>query len=286
MTGMKETGLRTSFILAAWIALGSMAASSTSQLPPRPIEILKMKSTWGPQSRVVDTDTKRVWVDWDGFTKNVFVYRSSRADSTETWSETEVQQESTSFTITDVVAMCGTDPERLQCLYVSGFHWGIPAQSTIEKWTFAASSGLNANDPPSISKSVIYLGSLSGVVSNIAVDRQERRAFVLTWEDNELYEIALPGGSPTSIASQTTVPELAHQRSIFYRRHVTEGPKYMLSSMGGNNHSIRVYSDARTILLSDTNDDGTIDTVEYLTDQAWQSRGYDDPNVWIEGPCD
>jgi hypothetical protein len=110
-------------------------------------------------------------------------------------------------------------------------------------------------------------------------DPDGRFLLFLTYESHNLYYLPLPSGTPTLLLSSSTTPELANVGQIMIWQHATQGRKCILPYGTRWDHVFD--SDQRTIILTDSENNGSFETTEILTPAQWQSRGYVLTGNWV-----
>ncbi|MEQ8767576.1 MAG: hypothetical protein RL885_26965 [Planctomycetota bacterium] len=235
---------------------------------------------------------KRAGARWNTPAKRVEIKRRERQAAGSAWSSQE-QSLSTSYAITIARARIEAATAEISDLYVAGVHDN--GTVVIERWRFSypalgqpgGGGGYVplANRPmPVVTRSVLYMASPGiGPIRALEVDPQNRFLLLISHGDSTLFRLDVPSPHQlTPILNVGQQPQLADVRSILYRKHPTEGPKYVLSELIYWKHaqSLDRVANSKTLLLSDPNDDGTFDSTELLTRSEWSNRGYHLSESW------
>jgi len=239
--------------------------------PVVPTELVRPAMSGG---KVVGNDLRRVWIRWYGQKREVIVRRSVRASTGDPWPPTQDQKLTCSFDITALVGRCGDG--KLKAIYVAGtYDSGL---STVEAWVFGDSGGTG-----SVQRYPLYQGNSLGFISDITADDQRRHVYAVTYGQPAIYRFAAtPGGltaNPSPLYDTTSIPALSGAKTLAFLLHATEGAKVVI----GDQWPEQTWAppDPKTVVLEDSENDGTIDDVVVLTDAEWEARGYDSPAAWV-----
>jgi len=230
---------------------------------------------------VVDADTKQVWYDW-GSAGIVVITRRERPAPEDPWGEAVKQAITTSFRISDVLPVC--EGENLSKLYVSGLY--DDGRSVMERWSFSSAGG-GSGGFSAVAKKVVYSGTTIGVIASFDLNEDESWAFVVTYDTDRLYKLSTSGiSSPILLHDAASIPELADARTIQRRRHLSEGTKYLVSSLSRwKRPNGPVDPNRKSIVFHDADENGVFESHEVISMSEFSARSYDFAPTWVPRLC-
>lgn len=259
--------LRTASVAGFFLICNGLVAQPSRQRY-EPIEALARGANL---SQLEATDQTRIYFSWNG-TKTVDIKVYHRASASNPWGTPQNKTETTSFYVSAV------GPSYYNALYVCGVY-GTAANpmTTIEKWSVLVPATPSGQFGIAINKQLVLSSASYTHLEACAVDPNEDFLLAKHHESGEVWRIALPSGSVTTIASPTSYPNLWNYNFMKWEFHSQQGHVFRLI----NNKSGYDLPLGQTLLLWDSNLDGNPDTIEEIDDAEAEARGYFDSSRWL-----
>ncbi|MEQ8765798.1 MAG: hypothetical protein RL885_17880 [Planctomycetota bacterium] len=265
--------------LGSWVGASKM--SSAADEPPT--DLFKTGAMIGTAAKAVQADLKKSWYDWDTLEKSLTIKRRERPAITDDFVE-QVQTIDVGRFVIDASWRCDRQGEIRE---IFAAEIDVDGTSVIERFRFLYPAKPGAYTPidqrpmPRAQRQVIYQGDDLGRIRSLRVDPKGRYLLFLTRENPALYRIELttPPSAPAAVLTSSELPYLAKVGWINMRQHRTEGLHVHL--IPGSPWEIHRGPDSDVIILRDPENDGTFETADLVSEEAWSQLGYDSSDPWI-----
>lgn len=126
----------------------------------------------------------------------------------------------------------------------------------------------------------MYAGSAIGHIRYMAADPEGRFLMILSYPSGSVYrlDVGSTNSTPTLVYSSSTIPALATAKTLQVMQHIHDGRKYVLTERAG----CVLPETAPYTVLSDTNNDGVMDSWATLSGAEWDAAGYEDDANWVD----
>ncbi len=268
-------------LIAVGSWLGATLLAGANDEPPT--DLIKTGAMIGTVAKAVQSDLKRSWYDWETLEKKVIVKRLERRSTDDAFAEQVQTIELDRFPI-DASWRCDGQGE-IREIFVAELE--SDGTSVIERLQFLYAARPGAFVPidqrplPRVQRTPIFRGDQLGRIRSLRVDPRGRYLLFLTRENPTLYRLDLtdPPSAPAVLLTTEDQPYLSRVGWVNFRQHRTEGRHVHL--IPGTPWEVHRGADSDTLILRDPENDGTFETADLVSEEAWSQLGYDSADPWI-----